>query len=536
MAQRAGLVSIALTTALVALLVAHACSFDIPSRNATGEEKDTPMSVAPGELVLAVVIMRHGDRAPQRHAPAFVAGDRASLVGERFPIDYSQWSVDYGQLTELGIEQTRELGRRLRERYIVSKKGKARDFLSKDYWHAETHVRSTDVDRTLVSAMNAMVGMYEEANEDSSGDGEGKSSNENKPLSNRIVVPVHTVEYARDALMDSSSKANCPTFFEAGQRMLGTEFCRGAIMRNTELLDALPALTGRDTSLLTFPQLVDLLASLRDLRVAQRAHNVTQPKNVTRFDAALDDIVARVSIAKWDVPGLGGLVGGRLLRAIGRRMTTMTGLLSGDEEVVMRSRDECNAKGSDSDEGGACPRKLVVYVGHDTTIFDVRSAIGLHAVAAGENGGGVAPYASHLIFELRRKKVKKHSHAAFVAADVDSSEYQYTVTVLAGSHSAATDTVAGPFCGGKASCSIESFLKYVQARVPANVDAACGVAGADSGRAGGSEPSSAGDAGSGGWFGGFKGVMAAVAGTMLGLVVGYIGGTTAHRAEYEAIS
>lgn len=493
------------------------------------------MSVAPGELVLAVVIMRHGDRAPQRHAPSYVAGDRASLVGERFPIDSSQWPVDYGQLTELGIEQTREIGRRLRERYIVSKKGKPRNFLSRNYLHAETHVRSTDVDRTLVSAMNVMVGLYEEGNEAASADTHEKESNRSEPQATGVVVPVHTVEYARDALMDASSKAHCPTFFNAGQRMLDTPFCRGAIMRNTELLDALPALTGRDTSRLPFSQIVDLLAALRDLRVAQRAHDVPQPKNVTRFDAALDDIVARVSIAKWDVSGLGGLVGGRLLRAIGSRMVAMTGLLRGDPDVVLRSREECNAKGSDSDEGGACPRKLVVYVGHDTTIFDVRSAVGLHAVDSGEEGGGVAPYASHLIFELRRKKRKKRKKSSH-AADVDASDYQYTVTALAGSHSSPTATVAGPFCGGKASCSIDAFLTYVRARVPPDVDAACGVGDAAAGSSSGEARDHGGGALRAGWFGGFGGMMAAGTGTLLGLTVGYLAGATAHRAEYEAIT
>lgn len=533
MPRRTSFVRLAPAAALFVLLLVAGCCFDIPLHNGTGGEDDTTMAVAPGELVLAVVIMRHGDRAPQNVAPAYSAGDRASRV-ERFPIDSSHWEVDFGQLTSLGLAQTRAIGRRLRSLYVVSKSGKSRNFLSKNYLHVETHVRSTDVDRTLVSAMNVMVGLYEEGNEVASADKKQKESQRSEPEANSVVVPVHTVEYSRDALMDASSKAHCPTFFNAGQRMLDTPFCRGAIMRNTELLDALPALTGRDTSRLSFPQLVDLLAALRDLRVAQRAHNVPQPKNVTRFDAALDDIVARIGIAKWDVPGLGGLVGGRLLRAIGTRITSMIGLLRGDVDVVLRSREECNAMGSDSDEDGACPRKLVVYVGHDTTIFDVRSAIGLHAVDSGEEGGGVAPYASHLIFELRRKKRKKHRQSA--AADVDASDYQYTVTVLSGSHSTPTDTVAGPFCGGKATCSVDAFLAYVRARVPPDVDAACGVSDAPPGRASGEGRRRGGGALRAGWFGGFSGVMAAATGTMLGLTAGYIAGSTAHRTRYEAIA
>jgi hypothetical protein len=507
-----------------------AAAFEIPSRNESGAPADGPLSVAPGELVLAIVVMRHGDRAPQRHAPAFAAGDRASLIGDRFPIDYARWPVDYGQLTELGMEQTREIGRQLRERYIVGGKGKSLDFLSVDYKHAETHVRSTDVDRTLVSAMNVMLGLYEPRG----GGGKRRAAARADARPGRVIVPVHTVAYESDALMDASSRAHCPRFFAAGEQMLETEFCRGAIMRSTELLSALPTLTGRDTSELTFPQLVDLIASVRDLRVAQRAHGVPQPENVTRLDAALDDIVARVSIAKWDVPGLGGLVGGRLLRAIAQRMSAMTGLLGGDPGVSLHSREECNSKGSEEDEEGSCPRKFVLYVGHDTTIFDVRSALGLHAVVGGESGGGVAAYASHVVFELRRKRAARGAAGKNAGRDA-SSGYEYMVTVLTGSYKSKTETTAGPFCGGKASCGMDDFLSYVSGRTPDDVDAACTLNGEapKSSSPPGSRATGSGSSPSG--RAPFGGVAGAVVGTMVGVVIGYVASVTARRSDYRPI-
>lgn len=483
-------------------------AFDIPSQNQSGSFSSSPLKVGPGQLVLAIVVARHGDRAPQHHAPAFAAGDRHSMVGKPFAIDYGHWPVDYGQLTEFGMHQMREFGRKLRERYIVSKTGTSRGFLSHVYEHAETHVRSTDVDRTLVSAMNAMIGLYEESD---------KSSSKGK-LQTRVVVPVHTVEYKNDALMDGSAKRHCPRFFNAGKEMLQTGFCRGAIMRNTALLDALPSLTGWDTSNASFEQLVQIIAGLRDLRVCQRAHNISQPMNVTQFDRDLDDIVARISIAKWDVPGLGVLVGGRLLRAVSNRMVAMTKLVHGDKEISMKSRDECNAKGRDSDEDGSCPRKLVVYTGHDTTIFDVRSALGLHAVVGG-NDGGVAPYGSHVIFELRRGDSSSGESSKSGVED----DLNYNVTVLHGSHSRQTEEIGGPFCGGQSTCSLKSFLSYVDERVPDDVDEACGVTSilAETDRQS-----------LGGWP---LALLTLVAAAIVGAVVGYFGGNAARRRVYERI-
>lgn len=479
-------------------------AYEIPSRNATSETA-SPLDVAPGELILAVVIMRHGDRVPQHHAPSFAAGDRDSLVGRSFPIDDVPWSVDYGQLSEIGMQQSRDIGARLRQRYVISPKGQDRGFISADYKHAETHVRAADVDRTLVSAMNAMLGLY--------GGGE-----------ERAEVPVHTVEYARDKLMDGSAKKHCPRFYDMGMRMLGTEFCRGAIMRSTELLKALPRLTGYSVEGMSFPRLVDLIASLRDLRVAQRAHGVEKGENVTMFDDTLDDIVARVSIAKWDMSGLGGLVGGRLLRAIGRRMQSVVELVSGGEDVLSHSREECNANGSDSDEDGGCPRKLVFYVGHDTTIFDIRAALGIPAVVSSvEGSGGVASFAAHVIFELRREKNKKKSRKM-----KGTSDEVYTVQVLTGSYLTETHEVAGPFCGGKKKCGLISFLEYIQNRIPTDIDAACEVIDTTGGASVEARVKSLSKFSIPSWG-------SVLVATVVGALFGYLAGVKRHRTDYSPI-
>jgi len=394
----------------------------------------------------------------------------------------------------LGLAQAVAFGRTLRGRYLTPPRGET-PLLAGRFNHAATHVRATDVDRTLSSASGIMIGLY--------GAADGGT------------VPVHTVEYSRDALLDGSSRAHCPAFAAAADRVYGTELVAGAIRRSTALLVALPKLTGTPpaaVAAMTTPQLVALLTGLRDLRVCQRAHNVSVPAGVAAWDNILEDVTARVTIAKWDVPGLGGLVGGRILRATARRMRVGVGVAAGAAWATARSGlgGECNALGRDADESGECPRRLTVYVGHDTTVFDVRAALGLPVDVEGG-----APYMSHVILELRAAAANGTAAAAGgknykakLAGDSDGdgdghpSLQAYTVTVLTGSIDRPTVPEAGPFCAGASSCSVADFVAWIDGAVPSNVATACGLSEAAAAGEPGAASAAAADAGNGGGGGG----------------------------------
>uniref|UniRef100_A0A3B3U3V6 Lysosomal acid phosphatase n=1 Tax=Poecilia latipinna TaxID=48699 RepID=A0A3B3U3V6_9TELE len=87
---------------------------------------------------IGVRLFRHGDRSPVKAYPTD-------------PHQESAWPQGFGQLSQVGMRQQYELGQYLRTRY--------KDFLNESYIRHEILVRSTDVDRTLMSAEANLAGL-----------------------------------------------------------------------------------------------------------------------------------------------------------------------------------------------------------------------------------------------------------------------------------------------------------------------------------------------------------------------------------------
>ncbi len=115
------------------------------------------VSYAQEKCVFAMDLIRHGDRTPLKTLPA----------------DSHQWQEGLGQLTAKGMQQEYELGIKFRKKYIDDL-----HLLPDVYQNDTIYVRSTDLDRTLMSAQSLLLGLYPK----------GTGPNGFQP------IPIHTVE------------------------------------------------------------------------------------------------------------------------------------------------------------------------------------------------------------------------------------------------------------------------------------------------------------------------------------------------------
>lgn len=105
--------------------------------------------------------------------------------------DEKLWPGGFGALTNIGKQQQFGLGKYLRRRY--------KDFISERYLPSEVYVRSTDSDRTLMSAQANLAGLYPP-----SGEQVWKSSLKWQP------IPIHSMSMNNDFVLYPIT--SCPRF------------------------------------------------------------------------------------------------------------------------------------------------------------------------------------------------------------------------------------------------------------------------------------------------------------------------------------
>lgn len=136
---------------------------------------NAPVLAANEKLIFALDLVRHGDRTGS----------------DDFPTAPHTWSEGAGQLTSLGMKQQYQLGVKLHQRYMVDNQ-----LLPKTYQANTIYARSTDYDRTLMSAQSLLAGLYPPG-----------SGPETLPAAIQ-PIPVHTVAASQDGafLIDISSR------------------------------------------------------------------------------------------------------------------------------------------------------------------------------------------------------------------------------------------------------------------------------------------------------------------------------------------
>ena len=130
-------------------------------------------------LIFAIDLIRHGDRTPVYDLPNF---------------PYS-WKEGLGELTAEGMNQEFQRGIQFRQQYIEQN-----HLLPPEYQAEAIYVRSSDINRTLMSAESVMMGLYPL--------GTGPHlSNTGKPAlpSAYQPIPIHTVPQDQDKLFVSDN-------------------------------------------------------------------------------------------------------------------------------------------------------------------------------------------------------------------------------------------------------------------------------------------------------------------------------------------
>ncbi|XP_041054374.1 lysosomal acid phosphatase-like isoform X2 [Carcharodon carcharias] len=300
------------------------------------------------KLKFVNLIYRHGDRSPINNYPTD-------------PYTEKDWPQGFGQLTQFGMRQHYMLGQYLRHRY--------KDFLNSSYDREEIYVRSTDVDRTLMSAQSDLAGLYPP-----------REYQIFKPDLNWQPIPVHTVP-AEDEKFLKFPIPNCPRFDKLLEESMNSKTVQDKVKENQALLDMV---SERTKSKVTFQN----VWKLYDTLLCEKIHNFSLPSWVTPEVIArlreLYDLSMETLFRIHETRVKSRLQGGVLLKQILQNIT--------------QAMNDTNST----------PRlKLIMYSAHDTTLIALQIALNIY-------NGINPPYASCHMFELYQEDDGGDSDCSFV--------------------------------------------------------------------------------------------------------------------------
>uniref|UniRef100_A0A8D0GDD5 Lysosomal acid phosphatase n=1 Tax=Sphenodon punctatus TaxID=8508 RepID=A0A8D0GDD5_SPHPU len=285
-------------------------------------------------LRFVTLLYRHGDRSPVKTYP-------------RDPYQESAWPQGFGQLTQVGMQQHWALGQALRKRYS--------GFLNSTYNRQEIFIRSTDYDRTLMSAEANLAGLYPPERL--------QVFNPNISLQ---PIPVHTVPDSVERLL-KFPLSPCPRYEQLQNETRQTAVYMNKTHQNLQFLEMVANETGiQNVSL-------ESVWSVYDALFCEHTHKMQLPDWVTQ------DVLKRLKQLKdFSFEFLFGihqrvekarLQGGVLLAQI-RKNLTLAANVSAPQNL-----------------------KLLMYSAHDTTLVALQMALDVY-------NGRQAPYASCHMFEL----------------------------------------------------------------------------------------------------------------------------------------
>ncbi|XP_063306739.1 prostatic acid phosphatase [Pelobates fuscus] len=315
-------------------------------------------SRAEKQLKFVLLVYRHGDRSPMH-----------TYINDQH--QESSWPDGFGQLTKIGIQQHYELGKYLRKRYT--------GFLNESYSRHEVYIRSSNIDRTIMSAQANLAGLFPPAGE--------QIWNPNLPWQ---PIPVHTVSPSEDKLLLMPLR-NCPRYTElSNDTLVSPEFLR-LIEPYEEFFKNVSNASGFSIE--------DLKAggiwTIYDALFCETIHNYTLPAWATAETMAKLRYLSEISSAR--IFGIhkqlekSRLQGGVLLNTIIKNITS----------IISKPTSK---------------RKMIMYSAHDTTIAALQTALNV-------SNGKLPPYVSCHIFELYIDEIGQYSIEMYYRNDSTVNPY-----------------------------------------------------------------------------------------------------------------
>ncbi|CAK8692788.1 unnamed protein product [Clavelina lepadiformis] len=353
------------------------------------------------QLVFANLLWRHGSRSPVTSYPSDPYNGK--------PI----WPQGPGQLTNVGMRQQHELGQYFRQRY--------NNFLSKHYKRSEIYVRSTDVDRTLMSAECNMAGLYPPS-------GRQKWNGTNTTWQ---PLPVHTVPEDTDLLLIYPAP-HCPKYFELLSEIYQSKIYKLLQAKYAPFLKEIANLTQWNGKL----SIMQAWIGVQDVLVLEKSVNLPLPSWVTEERLAKLNEIAGLDIAilfggvnpgyRVKVAKAGGA--GNLLKTI---VHNIDSAINGKTESTY---------------------KIVAYSAHDTTLAALLIAVDAFDMTQ-------PPLASSIMFEVYRM--------------TSGNQPSYTVKTFY-RNSVDHDPLPLSILGCDFECPFEEFKERIASITPDDPDKECG--------------------------------------------------------------
>nr|XP_020447945.1 lysosomal acid phosphatase [Monopterus albus] len=348
-------------------------------------------AAAEKELVYVTVLFRHGDRSPIGAYP-------------NDPYQESAWPQGFGQLSQDGMRQHYELGQFLRKRY--------NGFLNKSYDRHEILVRSTDYDRTLMSAEANLAGLYPPSDQQIFTKGVKWQP-----------IPVHTVPQSEDRLL-LFPLGDCPRYAQLLNETKHTEEFINVTIANQDLIELVRNKSGWNKTT------VETAWGLYDTLFCESRHNKSAPDwvtpNVMKRLQVLKDFGFQIVFGVYKRQEKSRLQGGLLLGEIVKNLSRM---------AVPDPKQRL---------------KMMMLSAHDSTVTALQASLDVF-------NGRQPPYASCHIFELYRDANSSASVLMFYRNDSSVDPYPLQL----------------PGC--TLDCPLEEFVKITKLSISDDRDKECQI-------------------------------------------------------------